>query len=67
LIKHFNGKASNLPARGNADMAKPAKRSTMDNMNAPQKPALSELETTDAEELPGGYGKHISLTGANSL
>ena len=33
------------------DMARQAKRATLDNMNAPQKPALSEAETADAESF----------------
>lgn len=33
------------------DMAREAKRSTLDNANAPQKPALSEAETADAESF----------------
>jgi hypothetical protein len=33
------------------DMARQAKRAALDNMNAPQKPALSEAETADAESF----------------
>ena len=33
------------------DMVRQAKRVTLDNMNAPQKPALSEAETADAESF----------------
>ena len=33
------------------DMARLAKRATLDNLNAPQKPALSEAETADAESF----------------
>jgi hypothetical protein len=32
-------------------MARQAKRAALDNMNAPQKPALSEAETADAESF----------------
>jgi hypothetical protein len=33
------------------DMARQAKRATLDNVNTPQKPALSEAETADAESF----------------
>lgn len=33
------------------DLARQAKRATLDNMNAPQKPALSEAEVADAESF----------------
>jgi hypothetical protein len=36
---------------GLLEMARQAKRATLDNMNAPQKPALSEAETADAESF----------------
>jgi hypothetical protein len=36
---------------GLLDMARQAKRATLDNANTPQKPALSEAETADAESF----------------
>jgi hypothetical protein len=36
---------------GLLDMARQAKRATLDNANSPQKPALSEAETADAESF----------------